>query len=131
MLLLSQKEKDNKLDSMKIQLHRNLLQPPVCSQYLPSAPSTLRLLQMLQLKHLHCRLHNKTITPLATLQRKGEGSATAAAVELQHNVPARTDRCRESKHFAAELTSANYTATKQAKSKPRSERISKDTRAAH
>jgi len=100
--MLSQKETDNKLDSMKIQLHRNLLRLPVCSQYLPPAPSASRLLQKLQLKHVHCLLHNKKITPLPTVQRKCEGSATAAAaaaVELQHNVPATTDRCREPKYF--------------------------------
>jgi hypothetical protein len=45
--MLSQKETVDKLDSMKIQLHQNLLQLPVCSQYLPLAPSTSRLLQML------------------------------------------------------------------------------------
>ena len=51
---VSQKKRDDKMDSMKIQLHRNILQLPVCSQDLPPAPSTSRLLQMLQLKHLHC-----------------------------------------------------------------------------
>jgi hypothetical protein len=55
---------------------------------------------MLQLKHLHCLLHKKIITTLPTVQSTSEGSATAAAaVRLQHNVPARTDRCRELKHF--------------------------------
>jgi hypothetical protein len=116
--MLSQKV-NNELDSMQIQLNRYLLQFPVCSQYLPPALSTSRLLQMLQLKHLYCLLHNKKIPPLPTVHRKGEGSATAtatataaatatataaaaaaaAAVELQHNVPARTDRCREPKYF--------------------------------
>jgi hypothetical protein len=49
---------------------------------------------MLQLKHLHCVLHAYPI-----VQRKGEGRATAAAIELQHNAPARTDGCREPKYF--------------------------------
>ena len=68
------------MDSMKIQLHRNILQFPVCSQDLPPAPSTSRLLQMLQLKHLHCLFHKEKMTPLPTVQRKGEGDATAAGV---------------------------------------------------
>jgi len=97
--MLSHKE-TVKLDSMKIQLHRNLLQLPVCSQYLLLAPSTSRLLQMLQLTYLHCLSHSKKTTPHPIVQRKGEVSATAAAaVELQHNVPARTDRCQEPKYF--------------------------------
>jgi len=108
---------------MKSQLHRNLLQtsglqpvPAVRTVDVTTpadAAAEAPALSVAQDNHA---------SPV--LQRKGEGSATAAAA-------AQRDCCRNPSTSTADVTSANHTAAKQAKRKMRSERISKDTRAAH
>lgn len=123
--MLSQKETDDKLDSMKIRPHRNLLQLPVCSQYLPPAPSTSRFLQTLQLRNLHCLLHNKKITPLPIVRRakvaqrrQEQQQQSDCSTTYRPELTAVVNRSTST----AELTSANQTAAKQAKRKLRSER---------